>query len=78
MECSNKYVIKTESAINNDSKTFWSFVKASKAIKSPFYISLDIHIINNDIEIANCFADFFESAYRHSDADAGILSSFTI
>jgi len=57
--------------LNLNSKIFWSFVKASKAIKSPSYVSLDNRIINNDIEIANCFDDFFESVYRHSDADCG-------
>jgi len=72
MKCWYKYVTKTESAINNDPKIFWSFVNASKTVKSPSYISSDNRIINDNTDIANSFADFFESAYRHDVADCGI------
>jgi len=72
-KCWNKYINKTECAINNNPRAFWSFIKTTKAVKSPSYINTDNGIINNNFDIANCFADFFESAYRHSDADCNEL-----
>lgn len=70
MKCFNEYVKKSEDAISDNARIFWSFINAmtkSNTMPSCFY--QNGNYIDNNVAIANCFADFFESVYS-TDGDA--------
>ena len=62
--CWKNYTSKTERAISENVKSFWSFMNSLRGINHlPTHIYHNNSVIDDDSMIANCFANFFESVY---------------
>ena len=62
--CWKNYTSKSERAISENVKSFWSFTNSLRGINHlPTHIYHNNSVIDDDSMIANCFANFFESVY---------------
>lgn len=53
-------------ALPGNSNLFWEFVNSARQFNPlPEHINYNGRSINDNNEIANCFADFFEAVYVH-------------
>lgn len=63
-KCWKKYAQSTEYRLRSNAKSFWCFVKFLRANRSSqVSIYFNNEYINDHTDIANCFADYFESVY---------------
>lgn len=59
------YIIKVKSGIMDEPKNFWNFVNTKRKVSAnPTSICHEGNVINDDQDICNVFADFFQSVYR--------------
>lgn len=64
LKCWNNYIGKSEQAVLNDVKVFWKFITSVTALdNTPKYIYQNDSYSSDTSQIANCFADYFESVY---------------
>lgn len=74
----SNYLRSTESAIFRNVKTFWSFINnIQHKNSSPSCIRVNNNIVEDDLAIADVFADYFELYARDSSARVGTVVSLS-
>lgn len=75
--CYNNYIRNTEQTIISNPKFFWNFVKSNrKDQRIPNCITHD-YTTNDQNQIPDLFANYFESVYEESDDD-DIFCSYNV
>ena len=53
--------------LKNDQRTFWYYINESKKNQIPVDIISKDKIVENDIDLANSFATFFQNTYSNNE-----------